>query len=157
MDELGDALDLGVQVETDIPTCQECGVIINWSGRGKKPLFCSAHKSGKSRSSTGVTSVATDKIIDALTETYAAIGMGIAFTIDGQDGQQIVMNAPKLAESWRDLLDNDPKVKKALQKLVQASGWSTVMVAHITVAAPIVMRHTKMGKEFNIAGMREES
>lgn len=125
----------------EIPSCKTCGAIIEWSGRGRKPEHCTKHRKGSARSVTGTPSTSTDKIIDALGELYVAVGFGVSF-IDNFDGMTITQASGNLAESWRPLIDNDPKIKKALSKLVEASGWGGVLIAHAMVAAPIVAHHS---------------
>lgn len=57
------------------------------------------------------------------------------------DAQVIASNASELAESWRGLLENNPKVRASFMKMMEASGWSTVIMAHLMVALPIFKNH----------------
>lgn len=86
----------------------------------------------------------TQKIINALTRSYTAAGVGLATAgkLKGSDslvadGAVLIGSANELAESWRELLDNDPKVRKALKKLIETSGWTAVIMAHGGLIATI--------------------
>lgn len=79
-------------------------------------------------------------IVTSLEKTYSAIGM--ALMIVNQDDAKIVAgNASELAESWRSLLENNPKVRASFMKMMEASGWSTVIMAHMMVALPLFRNH----------------
>lgn len=84
----------------------------------------------------------TELILDALERIYAGVGIGIAFVPSlAADGMIVASSATDLAESWRDLLDNDPKVRKILRKLLKSSAWGTVITAHMAVAVAIAKNH----------------
>ena len=82
----------------------------------------------------------TNLIIEALKQSYALIGT-IAVAFSPADGFIIVKNAEDLAESWRMILDNDPKLRRRMKSLIQGSGWGTVVTAHVAVAVPILNNH----------------
>jgi len=79
-------------------------------------------------------------IIKSLEKTYATTGLMLA-VVSPQDGQIIASNASDLAESWRSLLENNPKVRSSFMKMIESSGWSSVIFAHLMVAGPIIKNH----------------
>jgi len=82
----------------------------------------------------------TELIIKGLTRWYALIATGVAI-IDKQDAMVIMTNAEDLAESWRELLDNDAKLRKRMKGMFEASGWGNVIFAHVVIGAPILAHH----------------
>jgi len=79
-------------------------------------------------------------IVASLEKTYNAIGLGLML-VNPTDAQVIAANAGELAESWRSLLETNTKVRASFMKLLESSGWSTVIMAHLMVALPIVKNH----------------
>jgi hypothetical protein len=67
--------------------------------------------------------------------------MGVTL-VSMPDGMRIIQNAETLTESWRQILDNDTKLRRLMKKLIQGSGWGAVIAAHIAVAIPIINNHT---------------
>lgn len=82
----------------------------------------------------------TELIIKALTKTYVGVGVGVGF-FSPMDSMAIVSNAEDLAESWRTLLDNDPKMRRIMKKFTESSGWGSVVAAHGLVATQIMKNH----------------
>jgi ABC-type phosphate/phosphonate transport system permease subunit len=70
------------------------------------------------------------------------MGMAIGM-VNEYDGQIIVSSAPQMAGAWAELARQDPKVAKAMMKLIQASGWGLVIAAHLPVAVGILANHGK--------------
>lgn len=83
----------------------------------------------------------TELIITALTQAYATVGQGIFLFVNQQDGRLIVSESEDLAESWRNLLDNDPKLRRIMKGMIKGGGWGTVITAHLAVATAIVGNH----------------
>jgi hypothetical protein len=82
----------------------------------------------------------TVRILKSLQQTYSHLGIAVSL-ISTQDGIHIVQNSGKLTESWRQVLDNDPKLRKKMLGVIQGSGWGAVIFAHIAVFAPIANNH----------------
>jgi hypothetical protein len=53
----------------------------------------------------------------------------------------IAASATQLAESWRPLLESDPKVRKFWQKITTGGGWGAVTLAHGMLAIGIMRAH----------------
>lgn len=83
----------------------------------------------------------TELIITALTQLYVSVGQGVFIFVNQQDGRTIVREAEDLAESWRQLLDNDPKLRRIMKGMIKGGGWGTVITAHLAVAMPIISNH----------------
>lgn len=152
LDSIGvsDADDLSIpddfQSNNDKPplACLVCGTGLTYGGRGPYPKYCDEHKKSKPASSGGggrkATGGATDKVIRELTELYVLFGTGISL-INQNDGLLIGSSAPKLAESWRGVIDNDPRIKEAFQRLASSSGWAAVLSAHIPIGLGLMANH----------------
>lgn len=82
----------------------------------------------------------TELILKSLAKTYALTAQFVML-VSIQDGATIARNIDELTESWRQLLDDDPKLRKTMLKLVKSSGWGTVISAHLAVGLPIALNH----------------
>lgn len=82
----------------------------------------------------------TDVIIAALGQTYV-IAAQVVSLFNIKDGLAIGQRIPELTESWRKLLDDDPKLRKRMLGMAKASGWGAVFAAHAMVALPIIANH----------------
>ena len=82
----------------------------------------------------------TELILKSLAKTYALTAQFVML-LSIQDGALIAQYIDPLTESWRQLLDDDPKLRKTMLKLVKSSGWGTVISAHLAVALPIAVNH----------------
>ena len=138
-------IDLTEAIKKDsLNTCQNCGRELEYSGRGRHPTVCKRGEGCReeeprltaSRSRSGD----VERIRTGFQELYVAIGVGVSF-VDGYDGMVIGGNAAKLADSWAKLAENDPKVRKALMKMLAGTSWSGVIFAHAMVAVPIMQHH----------------
>jgi len=63
---------------------------------------------------------------------YAAAGM-MVFPMDQQLGMVISTQGPECAKALDDLAKADPAVKRALEKMLATSAWSTVVMAHLPI------------------------
>ena len=107
----------------------------NGSGITAEDIRAAGPEPGKSKPET-------ELIIEALQRIYVGMGVGLAFLPNLQlDGMLVASSADDLAESWRDLLDNDPKVRRMLRKLLKSSAWGAVITAHMGVAIAIAKNH----------------
>ena len=133
----------------DVPyRCEVCGVALEYSGRGRPPVRCTEHKKGKASSSSGRQSVSKQRIQEGMTELYVTLGVVVSgggnLVSSNQlqlDGMLIGQSANKLGAAWADLAEKDPKVKKALTKLLSSGGWSMVIAAHAPLVLGIAGNH----------------
>lgn len=82
----------------------------------------------------------TELILKSLAKSYALIAQFVML-VSIEDAALIARNIDDMVESWRQLLDDDPKLRKTMLKLVKSSGWGTVITAHLAVALPIAANH----------------
>lgn len=78
------------------------------------------------------------KLRGQLTELYVSIGTLVVTPVDRLAGALMVAQAEDLAQTWVDLADANPAVKKALQRLVEAGGWGGVVIAHGMLLMPVL-------------------
>jgi hypothetical protein len=79
-------------------------------------------------------------ILKSLEKFYFSAGVMIRI-VDMRDGLLICTSADTLAESWRTVLDNDPKLRRMMKNFIKSSGWGSVVTAHLMVALPIMENH----------------
>lgn len=121
--------------------CEVCGTSLTYGGRGRKPRFCAEHKKGGTTTSNGKKATANMVVLENnIADLYRGLGMGLSF-VDPESGMEVAGAADKLAASWITLAESNPKVKKFLIKLTTGSGVGAVVLAHGTVAYPILKRH----------------
>lgn len=84
------------------------------------------------------------RIADSITGTYQSAGMVIiAAAMARQDegllgtGQAVVNGAESASEAWLELADQNPKVKKALQRFSEGSAVATLFAVHIGMVLPL--------------------
>lgn len=82
----------------------------------------------------------TETIIKALLVTYDSIGKFV-FLFAPDDGAIVLQNADSMAESWRQALDNDPKLRKKMLKTIQVTGKGDIIKTHLIVAVAIASNH----------------
>jgi hypothetical protein len=80
------------------------------------------------------------KLGKSLKETYETVG-GMVLLFDMPCGTAVIENAENMARSLDTLAQNNPKVKEALLKLTEASGWGQVIVAHAPVMLAVYAHH----------------
>jgi hypothetical protein len=88
----------------------------------------------------GPTKSSLTKLGKSLKETYETIG-GMVLLFDAPCGTAVIENAENMARSLDVLAQNNPKVKEALLKLTEASGWGQVIVAHAPVMLAVYAHH----------------
>lgn len=145
-----EASDVDLQGEASageaLYTCNNCGLPLEYSGRGRHPTQCKRGEGCKAdapRLSTNARRGAQadiDRIKENMESLYVMIGMGVS-VFDQHDGLVIGSNASKLADSWATLAANDPKARKALLRFMSGSSWAGVFAAHAMVALPIAQHH----------------
>lgn len=122
-------------------SCQSCGSPVTYSGRGRKPKFCADCKPTAPKAvRTSVKSV--DILIAQMTDMYAAVGMGLSFMPSlATDSMIVATNASAMAESWRPLIERDPKIRKMWERMCNGGGWGSVIMSHGMVALAIMRAH----------------
>lgn len=124
-------------------TCIVCGLDIPDSESGgmrrKKHAAC-APSSTVTTKSTKTPSI--DTLINQIGNLYRNLGMGVTFVPGlAADGMAVTVEAGTLAESWRPLIEKDPKIRKVWEKITTGSGWGTVAIVHVGLAMTIATNH----------------
>lgn len=75
-----------------------------------------------------------------LADAYTQVGVIIGI-VGGRTGNLagfiMARRADMLAESWIDLAERDPRVRRAINNILQVGGWSGVAAAHASVILPV--------------------
>ena len=126
--------------------CKTCGLPIpdELSGGGRRkyheecrPVQGTVKATGKGGRSTNI-----DTLIQQIADLYRNVGIGLAFFPSmSMDGMVVADQAAKLAESWRPLIEKDPKIRKAWERITTGSGWGTVVMAHAGIGMVIAYNH----------------
>lgn len=128
---------------TDPRTCPVCGKSFSSETGTKRHMtmthgIASASPSGdkapKRRKRAG------KDLTPPLTDLFTSMGT-ITMMFDHFDGTVIVAGAPELAESLNRLAADNPKVRRALEGMVQGSSTGSLIVAVAAIVFPIAQNH----------------
>lgn len=150
VDEGGDDIPPIAPEETIYTTgsriCQTCSLPIPdemSGGKTRKYHEECRPTPGTSKGSTGggrKTNV--DTLINQMGDFHRNIGLALSFVPTcSMDGMVVAGGAESMAESWRPLIEKDPKIRKAWEKVVTGSGWGTVIMAYSPIALTIAANH----------------
>jgi hypothetical protein len=126
--------------------CEEpgCGVTLTYSGRGRKPKKCPAHRrSGSSASDKAPKSSAprgTAKIKEDVSQLAYILGMSIA-PYDSYDAAVLIGTAPKLADTVATLAVRYPAFRKWLDKGGDGMMWFNIVLGFSATVVPILAHH----------------
>lgn len=77
-----------------------------------------------------------------LMQVYVTVGMALAgFPATRNDAQVVFANAENAAKSVAKLADDDPKVRKVIEKFLSASAYAGVVAAHMPIVIGIMANH----------------
>lgn len=82
----------------------------------------------------------TEFIVKGLEQFYHNGGMFLSL-VSPADGVTVASNAHELAESWRDVLNQNVDLRKRMLQMLESGAWSSVIVAHLMVAIAIMGNH----------------
>lgn len=135
-------------VEGDVPpgdgalTCQNCGILFDHTGRGRKPKQCPECRATKSTAtatrSRRTTSKDVESAIAVLDGAYNTLALGL------------MMLSPRAATVWAQGIDTlqaanrvtlagDPGLCKSILRAGEKSGKAAFAIAHVVALAPVVM------------------
>jgi hypothetical protein len=80
------------------------------------------------------------KLEKNLQDTYATIGTMVGM-FDPYCGRSVVDNSEAMAQSMAEWAAEDPKVRKALEKMLTVGAFGKVIAAHMPVVMAISMHH----------------
>jgi hypothetical protein len=78
------------------------------------------------------------KLETQLRETYETLAVVAVFPFDNLAGSLLHAKAGELAASWVDLAERDTRVKRTLERLMEATGWGGVVMAHAAIVIPVI-------------------
>lgn len=129
---------------TDL-SCINCGTALTYGGRGRKPKYCANCKPTASSGSTSTRAPranSIDMLVSNISDFYRTIGIGLTiYPPTSYDGLVVAESADKLGESWRKLLESNPKVRKYWEKAFTAGSYGFLVSAHLGVLIPILQHH----------------
>jgi len=134
--------------------CTTCGVALTYSGRGRKPSKCPEHRvsrSGSSKPTRSSGSVDLSAIQAGLDTMFTGVAMAVGM-FEPTDGAIIAQGGPQLSSALVKVAENDPRVRKALERLMTGSAWGQVIAAAGAIVVPILAHHGVMP---NIGGVRK--
>lgn len=151
--EMGGATLWGMELTIDTPptqsgssaeqstksaySCIVCQTPLTYSGRGRHPKYCDVHRPTKTASG-GRKSASIDALVEQIATFYTMAGFGLTMYKPLQfEGMVVSSEASKLAESWRSLLESNPKVRKVWERMFTASAYGSIVTAHLAVLLPI--------------------
>lgn len=125
--------------------CLTCGLPIpdELSG-GRRRKYHDGCRPSKQVNGSGSSGKRTniDTLMGQIGDLYRNVGIGLAFVPSmALDGMVVAGEADKLAESWRPLIEKDPKIRKAWERITTGSGWGTVIMAHAGIGLQIASHH----------------
>lgn len=77
----------------------------------------------------------------SLTKMYESIGLGIGMLGDQHCGTIIIDSAPNMAEAMDQWARENPRVKKALEKMLEGTAITAVIAAHAPIGIAIYSHH----------------
>jgi len=122
--------------------CMVCGRPLTYAGRGRKPQYCEDHRPGSQRT-TKQTSTRTSKderLRKELASTLALVGVGV-MALDAYDGLVIIDRSADTVDALMTVAEHNPKVRKALEQMLEVSVWAALGTAIAGMAVPIAVHH----------------
>jgi hypothetical protein len=80
------------------------------------------------------------KIRTGLVMTFTAAGMAVSM-VDTYDGQVIAVNAERLADAWCQVAEQNARVRKVLEAMLEGSALGSAVMTSCMVAIPIMVHH----------------
>jgi hypothetical protein len=78
------------------------------------------------------------KLETQLRELYETLAVVVVAPLDQLGGTLMHKRAGELAEAWVDLAERDPRVKRTLERLLEATGWGGIVAAHVAIVIPVI-------------------
>lgn len=126
------------------PLCVVCGKSLTYAGRGRKPKYCADHKPSPGRSSTGsgtaTRTTKNDRMRRELVGTLALVGTGLMM-VEPYDGLVILDRAEATVDALMDVAEHNPRVRKALEQMIDVTVWGALGTALAGILLPITAHH----------------
>ena len=134
-----------VPLTTDLE-CVYCGTGIMYAGTGSKPKYCEEHKTAKSRKEPETPrpvgrpsgrALKVNNAIESLEFVYKIVGTGIGY-VDPVASATVTEAAPKLAGSYRRMLETNDKFLKLFESADEKMAWLPIVITHGQLIMAIV-------------------
>lgn len=139
------------------PHCETCGVVLHYSGRGRKPRFCDEHKPQSHKAGEGKTrrsgSTKADKEAQELATAYLrGLKKAAAYVslVEPFDAFVIMAASDSNAQLFQGVISSNDKLRSYLSA-TQGSGGivAYVLSTVVTIALPIMAHHQLIPAEIN--------
>jgi len=85
----------------------------------------------------------TTSLEKRLTELYVSLG-SLVVVADPTCGQAVIAAAPETAAALEALAKENPKVRKALEKMLAGGAWGGVLMAHFPIVVTVLAHHNML-------------
>lgn len=142
------------------PHCQECGVILDYGGRGRKPKYCeehkpASHKAGESTRTRRTGTAKADKEAQELATAYLASlrkAAGYLSLIEPYDAFVIAAAAESNAQLFQGVIAEHDKLRGYLSSAQGNGGLLAYALSTlVTIALPIAAHHKLIPAEITRA------
>ena len=123
----------------DCPMCDFHGK----TPRGLKKHMTMTHGVTAEKEDAKPRATRAPKFEKSLTEFYTTIGTAVML-INESDGAAIISNAENCAQALDKLAAENPKVRRALQKMLTGSAVGGVVIAHAPIVLALAANHLPM-------------
>lgn len=76
-----------------------------------------------------------------LEEFFVTVSMGVTFTGDFYSAEILRQSAENMAQAWNRLAQQDARVKRVIERMLDGGAWGQVISVNIAVALPIMQHH----------------
>lgn len=137
----------------DGPHCQVCGTPLEYSGRGRKPKYCSEHRRSGARNTTSVkaSTPRNEKLAAQATDALLQINGLVALLAAVAQYENTAEAITSAEETFRvrvhAALITDPELAQSILKAGTASGKISLIIAYgmlATAVAPVAVVEYKM-------------
>lgn len=132
--------DEGPVVSDDL-TCAICDTPLQYSGRGRKPKFCSKCKPSRSSSGTSRASRSSGDVTQALS-VMESMYRGLTMVLMPLSPQAAIRWQAAIADlqlSNKLILEGDKELTRSICRMGQRGGKTAFAISHVVALAPIAM------------------
>lgn len=130
-------------VDTQIDRCLTCGAPLTYSGRGRRPKYCTEHNpkaSASPRTRRTSASMTYDDLEEGIAATLTTIGM-LATFVDPFDANVFILRSEKVAKHWRNAAEKNPAIRRILERMLSLSALGEFTAGAGLLIVPILAHH----------------